>query len=245
MARQILITGAGSGIGLACVQHFLAKGERVLALDKDIDRLLALQDEKSLRVAQLDLCDKAAIYAFFAKLDEAAEVPDALINAAGIREIVPVVDLSDEMFEKVMTVNLTAPFMLARECAKRWLQRQVQGNIVNIASVSGVMAEPERAAYVSSKHALIGLTKQLAMEFGSAGIRVNAVSPGVIRTELTESYFSQPQLVQLIQDNHALGRWGQPQDVVACVDFLISAAAGFVTGANFLVDGGWTAGKKL
>ena len=245
MRRRVIITGAGSGIGFACARHFLAQGDEVLGIDRDTAHLSQLDASERLTSIQLDLIDKASIRASFARFDDKGWVPDILINAAGIREIVPVVDLDDEMFERVLAVNLTAPFILSRECAKRWLARGIEGCIVNIASVSGVMAEPERAAYVSAKHGLIGLTKQLAMEFGAAGIRVNAVSPGVIRTELTEPYFNQPDLVSLIRSNHALGRWGEPDDVVACINYLVSPGAGFVTGANFLVDGGWTAGKRL
>lgn len=244
MSRRILLTGGGSGIGLACVRHFLQVGDEVTVLERAPQRLQELAQPR-LRVIQADLCDKAAVRAGWAQLDQAGWRPDALINAAGIREITPVLELSDEEFELVLAVNLTAPFMLAREAARRWLRDGSPGAIVNIASVSGVMAEPERAAYVSSKHALIGLTRQLALEFGAQGIRVNAVSPGVIRTELTESYFSQPALVDLIRANHALGRWGEVGEVVGCIDFLLSSAASFITGANLLVDGGWTAGKKL
>lgn len=117
--------------------------------------------------------------------------------------------------------------------------------MINIASVSGLMAEPVRAAYVSSKHAVIGLTKQFAMEFGSMGIRVNSISPGVIQTELTEEYFQDDEMVQLIKDNHALHTWGQPSDIVSCMKHLASDEAYFITGSNFAIDGGWTVGKKL
>ncbi|MGQ5524779.1 SDR family NAD(P)-dependent oxidoreductase [Chitinimonas sp. PSY-7] len=248
MTRKILITGAGSGIGFSCVQHFLTKGAEVIGLDRNVSRLATLTSGANglLKTIEIDLTDKVAIRSLFEQLDKEAWVPDVLINAAGIREISPVVDLDDDVFEQVIAVNLTAPFLLSRECAKRWLKNEnTAACIVNIASVSGVMAEPERAAYVSSKHGLIGLTKQLAIEFGEAGIRVNAVSPGVIRTELTESYFSDPALTALIRDNHALKRWGTPEEIVSCIDFLASPSASFVTGANFLIDGGWTAGKKL
>lgn len=161
------------------------------------------------------------------------------------QEITPVLELSDDLFKKVIDVNLVAPFILSREAAKRWYKSKTKGCIVNIASVSGLMAEPERAAYVASKHALIGLTKQMAMEFGKQNIRVNSISPGVIRTELTEEYFSDERLVSLIKSNQSLDTWGLPQDIVSCIEYLISDQARFVTGSNFVIDGGWTAGKNL
>lgn len=245
--RKFLITGAGSGIGLACVRHFLGLGESVIALDRNVTQLVPLEREYGGKVLieAVDLLDRHSVSVFFERLDSLNISPDVLVNAAGIREIIPALELTTEEFERVIGVNLVAPFSLSRECAKRWTARDQPGVIINISSVSGVMAEPSRAAYVSSKHGLIGLTKQLAMEFGTSKIRVNSISPGVIRTELTEPYFNDPALIQLICDNHALGRWGEPADVVACVDFLASGKAGFVTGANFMIDGGWTAGKRL
>lgn len=109
----------------------------------------------------------------------------------------------------VIYINLTAAFILSRDAARLWSKLGKQGCIINIASVSGLMTEPARAAYVSSKHAVIGLTKQLAMEFGSKGIRVNSISPGVIQTELTKEYFQDDEMVQLIKDNLALHTWGR------------------------------------
>ncbi len=98
-----------------------------------------------------------------------------------------------------MTVNLIAPFILSKEIALRWSKFKKSGCIINIASVSGLLAEPERAAYVASKHALIGLTKQMAMELGHFNIRVNCISPGVIRTLLTEKYFQNEKILSLIK----------------------------------------------
>ncbi|CAM4388726.1 3-oxoacyl-ACP reductase [Bacillus manliponensis] len=244
--KTIMISGANSGIGNACIQHFLGESYNVIALDINTSNLIDYtKTHSSFKLVQIDLSDSNAINELFIKLDLENIRPDILINAAGIREITPVLNLSDELFKKVMDVNLVAPFILSREVAKRWCEFKIPGCIINIASVSGLMAEPERAAYVASKHALIGLTKQMAMEFGKQNIRVNSISPGVIRTELTESYFDNEQLVSLIKSNQCLDTWGLPQDIVSCVDYLISNKARFITGSNFVIDGGWTAGKNL
>ncbi|MEW9596887.1 SDR family oxidoreductase [Bacillus toyonensis] len=243
-SKTIMISGANSGIGNASMEYFLEKSFNVIALDINTSKLTN-KTTPSLKVIQLDLSNSDAINSLFVQLDEEKICPDILINAAGIREIKPVLELSDDLFKKVIDVNLVAPFTLSRELAKRWYMSNNKGCIVNIASVSGLMAEPERAAYVASKHALIGLTKQLAMEFGKQNIRVNSISPGVIRTELTEDYFSNNQLMSLIKNNQSLDTWGLPDDIVSCIEYLISDQARFITGSNFVIDGGWTIGKNL
>ncbi|WP_197384405.1 SDR family NAD(P)-dependent oxidoreductase [Bacillus toyonensis] len=243
-SKTIMISGANSGIGNASMEYFLEKSFNVIALDINTSKLTN-KTTPSLKVIQLDLSNSDAINSLFVQLDEEKICPDILINAAGIREIKPVLELSDDLFKKVIDVNLVAPFTLSRELAKRWYMSNNKGCIVNIASVSGLMAEPERAAYVASKHALIGLTKQLAMEFGKQNIRVNSISPGVIRTELTEDYFSNNQLMSLIKNNQSLDTWGLPDDIISCIEYLISDQARFITGSNFVIDGGWTIGKNL
>lgn len=244
--KIIMISGANSGIGHACIKYFLEKSFHVIALDIHNNNLIDyMKTDMPLKVVQIDLSNGEAIHNLFTQLDLEKLSPDILINAAGIREITPVLHLSDDMFKKVIDVNLVAPFILSREVAKRWCESKIKGCIVNIASVSGLMAEPERAAYVASKHALIGLTKQMAMEFGKQNIRVNSISPGVIRTELTEEYFSNKALMSMIKSNQSLDTWGLPQDIVSCIEYLISDQARFITGSNFVIDGGWTAGKNL
>ena len=119
------------------------------------------------------------------------------------------------------------------------------GQIVNLASTLGLMAAPKRAAYTASKHGVVGLTKQMALELGEKGIRVNAVAPGVVRTPLTERYFQDPDYAQVIRDIHAVGRWAEPREIAQAILFLADEANSFITGTILTVDGGWTAGKKM
>ncbi|AUS12042.1 3-oxoacyl-ACP reductase [Bacillus subtilis] len=243
--KNIMITGANSGIGFSAVKQFLTEGFRVVGVDIQTNKMSEFIVNSEFHMEKADLSDVQQAESLMPKLEQSRLIPDILINAAGIREITPVLELSAESFKKVIDINLTAAFILSRDAAGLWSKLGKRGCIINIASVSGLMAEPARAAYVSSKHAVIGLTKQLAMEFGSKGIRVNSISPGVIQTELTEEYFQDDEMVQLIKDNHALHTWGQPSDIVSCMKYLASDEAHFITGSNFVIDGGWTAGKKL
>ncbi len=119
------------------------------------------------------------------------------------------------------------------------------GSIVNLASTLGLMAAPNRAAYTASKHGVVGLTKQMALELGEKGIRVNAVAPGVTRTSMTERYFQDPEYSEVIRDIHALGRWGEADEIARAILFLAAEENGFVTGSILTIDGGWTTGKKM
>lgn len=119
------------------------------------------------------------------------------------------------------------------------------GSVVTLSSVSGVLGEPNRNAYVASKHAAIGLTKCLAIDFAEKQIRVNSVAPGVIRTPLTEDYYSNPALLSKINKNYILNRTGDASDVSDVVSFLLSKKASFITGTTMFVDGGWSSFKDI
>ena len=119
------------------------------------------------------------------------------------------------------------------------------GTIVNLASTLGVTAAPNRAAYTASKHAVVGLTKEMALEFGEAGFRLNAVGPGVTRTSLTERYFQEAEMAEPVRSLHAMKRWGEADEIAKAILFLASDDASFITGETLLVDGGWLAGKRM
>jgi NAD(P)-dependent dehydrogenase (short-subunit alcohol dehydrogenase family) len=194
---------------------------------------------------QVDVANLASA----ADLIEAAEASlgrlDVLVNSAGIREIVSVLDLSFEEWQRVINVNLTGTFLPSQAFARRIVNQGKTGQIVNLASTLGLMAAPNRAAYTASKHGVVGLTREMALELGDKGVRVNAVAPGVVRTPLTERYFQDPAYAQAIRDIHALGRWGEPDEIARAILFLADETNGFITGTILTVDGGWTIGKKM
>jgi NAD(P)-dependent dehydrogenase (short-subunit alcohol dehydrogenase family) len=242
LKKVAVVTGCSSGIGKTITNRLLSEDWFVYGID------LAAADEgedrANFRLITVDLTDFKALATACEGFELSLE-RNILVNCAGIREICSIDDLSIELWTKVISLNVTSVF-----CLSKWLERRIRDsgarfNIVNIASVSGLLGEPNRTAYVTSKHAILGLTKQLAIEYGAFGVRVNAVSPGVIRTPLTEAYFSDPQQMQKIQTGQFLAKTGQTDDVANAVLYLASDQAGFVTGSNFVIDGGWSAGKVI
>ncbi|MCP1440732.1 NAD(P)-dependent dehydrogenase (short-subunit alcohol dehydrogenase family) [Erwinia persicina] len=234
-----IVTGSNGGIGKEIVYSLLERNYQVFGLDLENDIV-----RDGFKFIRTDLMDLNAL-----NENSFNDLPfgeyNLLINAAGIREIVPLLDLSLENWSAVYAINTTAPFLISRNFCRKLVAQNKEGSIVNIASVSGILAEPDRTAYVSSKHALIGLTKQFALEFGRQGIRCNSVSPAITRTGMTEHYFHEEATMKKIYSGMYSTRTGEPQDIAAVVNLLSDRNSQFINGANFVIDGGWTCGKDL
>jgi len=172
-------------------------------------------------------------------------VENVLINCAGIREILSIEELTLSIWDEVFKTNVTAPFVASKAFCSALINHGLSGSIINIASTSGVLGEPHRTAYVASKHAVIGLTKQLAIEYGEFDIRVNAIAPGIIRTPMTEHYFNTEKQRQAVEQGQFIKHTGLPMDVAGAAMYLASNKARFLTGTTIVMDGGWTAGKRL
>jgi NAD(P)-dependent dehydrogenase (short-subunit alcohol dehydrogenase family) len=245
-----LVTGAASGIGERAAHGLAAEGAVVAVGDRDVTGARRVADAiiktgGRAYAFDVDVVDPKSVGAFVETAGKRLGRLDVLVNSAGVREIVPVLDLTLDEWNRVMGVNVTGTFLCSQIFARAVIAANGAAAIVNVASTLGVTAAPNRAAYTASKHAVVGLTKEMALELGQSSIRVNAVGPGVIRTPLTERYFQDAEQSQRIKDIHALGRWGEPDEIAKAILFLASSDASFCTGTTLLVDGGWTAGKAF
>jgi NAD(P)-dependent dehydrogenase (short-subunit alcohol dehydrogenase family) len=239
----VLVTGAARGIGLAVSRRFLAEGWRVALLDIDAPTLAAtertLAEPARVLALHADVADAAQVQACVARVEAVFGRVDALINNAGIAVFKPILQTTAEEWHRVMAVNLTGPFLCAQACAPRMLRRG-GGSIVNIASISGLRASTLRAAYGTSKAALIHLTRQQAAELGTQGIRVNAIAPGPVDTAMAKAVHT-PDIRAGYHDSIPLNRYGTEDEIAAAVWFLCSPEAAYVNGQTLAVDGGFDA----
>jgi len=243
--RVAIVTGAASGMGRAMARGFAAEGARVAAVDRDGDALAALAAEEggaAIEPFPLDVTDGRAIEELVTGLRERGRI-DVLCNNAGILDdYVPAHEASSELWSRILAVNLTGPFLLSRAVVPAMLE-QGGGAIVNTCSIAAFVGGGGGAAYTTSKHGLLGLTRQLAFDYGPRGIRVNAVCPGAVATGMTTELRTPEQAnahVDAAISATPAGRWGEPEEVAALALFLASDEASFIHGTPVLVDGGWT-----
>ncbi len=241
--QVVLITGAGRGIGKALALAFAQAGARVAVNDINPDSCVKTADEIIASGGQAvachaDVANKLAVQAMLIDLEDRWGRVDVLVNNAGVEPHKPIVQLDEWDWNRTIDVNLKGAFICSQSVG-RMMQKQGGGVIVNIASIAGRAAGlRDRSAYVASKTGLIGFTKECAREFAAYNIRVNAVCPGVIITEMTAHLRqNEAQLKKWLEDI-PLGRLGEPADVTGPVLFLCSDAARYITGQAINVDGG-------
>lgn len=240
--RTILISGGSRGLGLALVEHFLAAGDCVATFSRRsteaIDDLQQGPHATRLLYAEVDAADGEALRQFVEVVAKRFERIDVLINNAGVGEDGLLAMMTEEQIDRMLDVNLRASLLLARACSRKMLD-QNSGSIINIASIVALGGAAGLTTYAATKAGQIGMTRSLARELGPKQIRVNAIAPGYLETEMSAA-LTEEQLASIIRRT-PLGRLGRVEDVVPVVDFLLSTGARFMTGAVMVVDGGASA----
>ena len=241
--KVALVTGAAMGIGAAIAARLARDGFAVVVSDVDANAAAATAQGIGATAIVMDVADPASIGAAFATLGERHGRCDVLVNNAGIAKTFPFVDYPLEHWNLVMAVNVTGPMLCAQHAA-RLMRSRKWGRIVNIASVSGERASAGRTAYGASKAALLGLTRQMAIELAADGITANAVAPGPVDTPLTRELHSERTRASFVRAVPA-GRYGTTGEIAAAVAFLASEDAAYITGHTLAVDGGFLAAGVL
>lgn len=239
-----IITGAADGIGWATAQLFAASGYRVVVVD--IDEPNARRRAENLGPAHIalgcDVAEETDVRRTIAQVRERMGRVDVLVNNAGIgNPHIPTVEQTVDSFERILRVHLTGTFLFSREVFDLMAPRGV-GSIVNISSIAGIVGLPRRNAYGAAKAGIVSMTKSMACEWASRGIRVNAIAPGFVATALVKKleaggYINTPKLERRIP----MARLGRPEEIASAILFLCSAAASYITGSILSVDGGWSA----
>ena len=243
--KVAVVTGASSGIGEAIACAFVSAGARVFAVARRADRLSALAETQSgITPICADLADEGTCEDVIERVLSQAEGVDVLVNNAGISNIARAQEETTADFRRVMDLNLTATFILSRDAGRSMIERESAGSIVNIASVTGLVGigrPVPQASYAASKAGCVNLTRELAAQWARHGIRVNAVAPGWVDTEMTSEWLATDRGHETVQRLAPLGRAARPDEIACATLFLASDASSYVTGSVLPVDGGWTA----
>jgi gluconate 5-dehydrogenase len=239
--QVVLVSGASRGIGRAIAEGFAKRGAKVIVTGRESATLERTAREISATPIVCDVADRKAIDRLArTALAEFRQI-DTLINVAGVNRRMLAEKLSEDDYDFILNINLKGPFLLSLAVGKAMLARG-QGNQINIVSLNNDRPLKGVMPYAMSKAALSHMTRSLAMEWGPRGIRVNAIAPGFVLTDLSKKLWSQPQMQEWGQTNTPLKRLGQPADMVGAALFLASEASAWMTGQTLFVDGGFSAG---
>jgi NAD(P)-dependent dehydrogenase (short-subunit alcohol dehydrogenase family) len=243
--RVALVTGASQGLGAHMARVLAASGAHVVLCARNREKLA--EQAEAIRDAggraldlPLDITEEAAVVGAVARVVSQCGGLDILVNNAGIVVRGAAIDSDTEAFRRVLDTNLTGAYRMAREAARPMLERG-WGRIINIGSILSLAARATVLAYTTSKHAVTGLTRGLAAEFGSRGVNVNALLPGYFRTEINVVLQQDPDFSRWVEAGTPLARWGEARDLDGPLLFLASDASRYVNGHLLVVDGGMTA----
>jgi len=245
--KNALVTGAGSGIGEAIAKVLAQQGATVWVVERDakagrhtVDAILAAGGRAEL--AEVDVSDAAAVLALAGRLPRI----DVLVNNAGVGHVGNLLATAAEDLDRLHAVNVRGPFNLCKAFVPAMLAHG-RGSVINLASIGGVVAVRDRLAYTISKHAVVGLTKALALDHSHTGVRFNAICPGRVETPFVKARIAEyPDPEKAYRDMASTqlnGRMARPEEIAAAALYLAADESAMVTGSNLLIDGGWSAGK--
>jgi NAD(P)-dependent dehydrogenase (short-subunit alcohol dehydrogenase family) len=243
--RTAVITGGSRGLGEAMAKALAEAGARIALVARDVERLNRVHsaiEEKggNAAVFTADVTREGDVASAASAIAGRFGAPQILINNAGINVRKNLVDLSLDEFRSVMDASLTATFLMCRAFVPG-MKGSGYGRILNMTSIMSHVSIPGRTAYSSAKAALLGFTRALALELAGEGITVNGISPGPIATDMNKELMNNPEVNAQFMANVPVKRWGEPKEIGALACYLCSEAAGFITGTDILIDGGWTA----
>ncbi len=251
--KAALVTGAGSGIGAAIARQFAAQGAKVAVLDlqpaaaEQVAAEIQVDGGEALAVT-VDIADEAQVDAAFSSIVAKWGRLDIAVNNAGISHVGNILETSLEDWERVMRVNARGVFLSARAAVKQMVGQTPKGGVIlNMSSVAAQIGVERRLPYSASKGAVLAMTRSIAMDFVSQGIRCNAICPGTVHTPFVEGYLArnfpgrEDAERQTLHARQPIGRMGTPEEIAAAAVYLASDEASFITGSALVIDGGWTA----
>lgn len=243
--KTAVVTGSGKGIGRAIAERFADEGAAVVCCDldgstaEDVAKSISSKGGAAVAVAA-DVSDLSSVQKLVETTLSRFGRADIVCNNAGVLDgFTPLGDVSDELWNRIIGVNLTGCFFVSRAFLPSMLEAG-GGTFVNLASMAGLVAQAGGLAYTVSKHGVIGLTRQVSADYGSRGIRANAICPGAIKTDLSKSFLDNAPDVLKVVESVPAGRQGRPEEIAELATYLASDASGFVHGAAMVIDGGWT-----
>ena len=243
--QTALVTGGGQGLGFEIAAALAEAGARVILNGRDPVRLESAagrikQSGGKASILSFDIADPAAGAAAFRRIAEEFKALDILVGNVGIRHRLPLGQITREDFRRVLDVNLTAAFQLAREAVAMMVPRG-RGRIIFVTSIAGPLGRANDAAYIAAKGGLAAFARALAVEFGPHGITTNAIAPGYFATETNAGMVADPKVEEFVKRRIPLQRWGTPREIAGAAVFLASDAASYVNGHVLTVDGGLSA----
>lgn len=249
--RSAIVTGGSSGIGRAISLKLAEEGADIVVADvREEPRLEGAPTHEKINsdvegsesvFVEVDVSDEESVEEMVEVSEESFGQIDILVNNAGVHHSASVTDETVEGWNEIMNVNLRGTFLCSKHVIRQMVEEGLEGDVINIGSIAGIVGYGGSAAYCASKGGVVELTREMALDYGPEGINVNAVDPGVIKTAMTEDLRDEEETRRFMEQNTVAPRLGEPEDIANAVLFLASSKSDFIMGENLVVDGGWTA----